>query len=168
MTRLLIVLGCVAIFALCLYGMRTGWRHRGARQSGLAPLPPVPPDLGASLLAPLTGLYVGTTTAEQWQDRVVAHGLGTRAAATATLTAAGLLIDRQGAEPLFIPAAAIASAGIGSGLAGKVMGAGGLLVIRWRLGDGSAAVELDSGLRGDDKSVYPAWVQAVDRLVPAA
>ena len=33
----------------------------------------------------------------------------------------------------------------------------GVLAIRWRLPSG---VELDSGIRGDDKSVYPTWTAA--------
>ena len=45
------------------------------------------------------------------------------------------------------------------GLAGKVMTADGLLVIRWILPSGT---EIDSGVRADDKSVYPRWVAAFD------
>jgi hypothetical protein len=49
------------------------------------------------------------------------------------------------------------------GLAGNVMGQGGLLVLRWRLGP----VEMDTGFRADDKTTYPAWVQAINGKVHA-
>ena len=163
MTRLLIVLACVAFFASCLVAMRLGWSHRGRRQAELPRPTAAPADVGPALLPPAGGLYVGSTSAEHWQDRVVAHGLGVRAAATATLTAAGLLIDRVGAEDVFIPAASIVGAGLGAGLAGKVIGPGGLLVVRWRVGNGPG--ELDTGLRFDDKSAYPDWVSAIDAII---
>jgi hypothetical protein len=38
-----------------------------------------------------------------------------------------------------------------------VTGAGGLLVLRWRLGEH----EVDTGFRADDKSVYPSWVRTL-------
>jgi hypothetical protein len=168
MIRTLIVLGCVVFFLICVGGMRWGWKNRGRRQGDLAVLPAIPTELGPALLPEMTALYVGTTTAENWQDRVVARGLGLRAAATATLTEAGLYIDRQGAEPVFVPADSILGVGLGAGLAGKVMGAGGLLVVRWRLGVGPDAVELDTGLRADDRTVYPDWVHAIEAMETAA
>lgn len=161
MTRALLVAACLAFFALCLLGMQRGWSNRGRRQIALPDLPAAPTDLGKPLAEPISGLYVGSTHAGQWQDRVVANGLGARADAWTTLTAAGVMIDRSGAAPVFIAAADIVSAGVGAGLAGKVMGPGGLLIIRWRLG----SVELDTALRADDKSVYPDWVDAIDALV---
>ena len=161
MTRLLLVLACLAFFGLCLAGMRLGWRHRAQRQDGLGGHTDVPTALSEPLVAPMTGLYVGTTHADKWQDRVVARGLGLRAAMTTTLTAEGMLIERDGAEPIFVAAADLLDVGVGSGLAGKVMGPGGLLIVRWR---DDAGTKLDTGLRGDDKSVYPEWVAAVDRL----
>jgi hypothetical protein len=160
-TRLLLVLATVAVFALALWGMRRGWLARGRRQGDLD-APPVPPaELGPQLLEPLRGLYVGSTMAGAWQDRIVAGGLGVRAAATATLHAEGVVIARQGSEAVFVPAGSIVEAGLAPGLAGKVVGAGGLLVIRWRLGAG----QIDTGLRADDKTKYPEWVAALKGLV---
>jgi len=140
--------------------MRLGWRNRGRRQAGLPPLPQAP-DLDGPELAPvLTGLYVGSTAAARWQDRIVAHSLGERAAATARLTGVGALIERQGGPALFLPAGQLVDARLEPALAGKVVGNGGLLVLRWRHGDQL----LDSGLRADDKAGYPAWIEAVGAL----
>jgi hypothetical protein len=161
MTRLLLVLLCLALLALALLGMRWGWRNRLRSQSSLPAVPPVPAALGAPVAGPATGLYVGTTFATSWQDRVVHGGLGLRSDATATLHPEGVLIDRVGAEPVFVPVASITGARLAPGLAGKVVGDGGLLVLRWRLG----GAELDTGLRADDRTVYPRWVRAIDALI---
>lgn len=161
MTRLLLVLATVALFGLTLWGMRRGWVARGRRQSHLAALQAPPADLGPQLLEPLRGLYVGSTMAGSWQDRIVAGGLGMPADATAMLSAQGMLIQRQGSEGVYIPADSIVEARLAPGLAGKVVGAGGLLVIRWTLGD----EQIDTGLRADDKTKYPEWVAALKGLV---
>jgi hypothetical protein len=138
--------------------MRRGWQHRGRRQQWLPELPPIPAALGAELATPLSGLYVGTTLAARWQDRIVAAGLGTRAEAVARLTEAGAVITRQGSTPVFIPAARLIDARLEPALAGKVVGRGGLLVLRWRHGEH----DLDTGIRADDRTGYPAWIAAVN------
>jgi hypothetical protein len=162
MTRLLLVLICVALVVLALAGMRRGWRNRLRRQAELAPLPAVP-ELGELLAPALAGLYVGTAFSSSWQDRVVHAGLGARADSTATLHPEGVLVDRTGAAPIFVPSDAIESVRLAPGLAGKVMGAGGLLVIRWRLG----TAVLDTGIRADDRGLYPAWVRVLNQLIGA-
>lgn len=163
MTRLMLVLACVVLIVLLLLGMRWGWRNRMMRQAALPALPEVPAALGQPVLAPLTGLYVGTTFAASWQDRVVHEGLGERADATLTLHPEGVLLERQGSTPVFLPRADLREARLAPGLAGKVVGAGGLLVIGWRLGE----AELDTGFRADDKTAYPDWVRALNTKVEA-
>jgi hypothetical protein len=44
-------------------------------------------------------------------------------------------------------------------LAGKVVGRGGVPVPRRRHGE----QDLDSGIRADDKTGYPAWISAIER-----
>jgi hypothetical protein len=145
-------------FILAVAGMRWGWRNRAKRQADLAELPAVPSALGPELAAELTGLYVGSTVATEWQNRIVARGLGERADAVARLTEAGVLIDRQGSAAIFIPSERLIDARLEPALAGKVVGQGGLLVLRWRHG----GLDLDTGLRADDRTVYPAWVRAIE------
>jgi hypothetical protein len=153
--RLLLSLAVVAFFVLCAAGMRLGWRNRQRRQSYLPELPAVP-DLGIPVLAELTGVYVGTTTAGDWQDRIVAHGLGNRAATTVRLFDNGVLLDNAGG-PLWIPADDLVDVRTDRALAGKAMGVDGLLVFRWRLGEHV----LDSGVRGDDRDSYRDWITVV-------
>jgi hypothetical protein len=162
MTRALLVLLCLVLLAVALLGMRRGWRNRLDGQRELPPLPPVPADLGEPELTG-TGLYVGTTFARSWQDRVLHGRLGERAETVAALHPAGLLLDRQGSPAVFVPRTAWVEARLAPGLAGKVMGEGGLLVLRWRLGE----AEVDTGFRADDKTTYPAWVRAINGKVDA-
>ncbi len=161
MTRAELVALFLLLFVLAMAGMWSGWRHRGRRQAGLPELPAVPRTLGAELAEPLSGLYVGTTTATRWQDRIVAGGLGARAESVVRLTEAGALIQRQGSTPIFIPAPQLIDARLEPALAGKVVGRGGLLVLRWQHGE----QQLDTGIRADDKSRYPGWLTAIEQRV---
>ena len=157
MTRAELVLLFIGLFLLVLAGMWWGWQNRAKRQAGLPELPAVPIEIGADLAPELTGLYVGTTVATQWQNRIVARGLGERADSVARLIPAGVVIERQGSGPIFIPSGQLLDARLEPALAGKVVGQGGLLVLRWHHGD----LDLDTGLRADDRTVYPAWVRAI-------
>jgi hypothetical protein len=161
MTRLLLSLLVIALFVLCVAGMRWGWRNRQRRQSHLPALPQPPGTHDAAPLLPTaTGVYVGTTTAGDRQDRIAVGGIGLRSPVTMSLYPDGLLADRTGATPLWIPVDALVDARTDRALAGKVMGTEGLLVIRWRLGDHT----LDTGVRGDDKDGYGEWIDAVREL----
>ena len=128
---LLAVVGVVVLVA-----MRTGWRHRVIRSAAVVPaLYPAPvsgdPVLGAPLTAPFDATYVSTTLASDWLDRVAAHGLGARSTAVVQVFDAGVLIERTGAPDLYLPAAAMRAAGTASGIAGKVVGHEGLVVLTW-------------------------------------
>jgi hypothetical protein len=161
MTRLLLSLIVVVFFALCVAGMWWGWRNRQRRQAAYLPeLPRTAEPDAEPLLPPATGVYVGTTTAGDWQDRIAVGDLGHRAAVEARLYDSGLMLDRTGASPLWIPAESLVGARTERALAGKAMGIDGLLVVRWQLGEH----QLDSGVRGDDKDSYGEWITAVSAL----
>ncbi|GAB90314.1 PH-like domain-containing protein [Gordonia rhizosphera] len=161
----LVIVAAVALVWLGLVALAMrGWRNRGRRQADLIGTPPtVPADLAEPTHGPDTGLYVGSTIAPSWQDRVAVGDFGDRAAAAISSYPDGILIDRQGASDIWIPRASITAVRTERGLAGKVMTADGVLVIRWVLPSGT---EIDSGLRADDKTVYPDWV-AEDPRDPA-
>jgi hypothetical protein len=157
MTRVLLSLAVLAIFLLCLYGMWRGWRRRARRQAGVLPEFPQPPAEPGEARLETTGVYVGTTIGDDWQDRVAVGDIGHRANATLKLTDRGVLVERTGASAMWIPRDGVEGARTARGLAGKVMTADGLLVLRWRLGGQT----FDTGFRGDDKDVYEQWVQAL-------
>jgi hypothetical protein len=153
----------VLVILLAAYGLLVGWRHRAARHSDFPELPVPADDLGAELTAPISGLYVSTTAAGRWQDRIVARGLGRRAAATVHLHPAGILIDRVGETPLFLAAADVRAVGTAPGIAGKVMGMpDGILVLTWVL----AGTGLDSGVRVNDLEAQAQWLAAAEQIYP--
>lgn len=155
------VLGLAVLVAFVYWLMRQGWKWRGSLQSGLSDLATRPDGFadGEKLLT-LTGRYHASTTAGQWLDRIVAHGLGTRSRVELTLTEQGLDVVRPGAADFFVPAADLREARTDKALAGKVLPEGGLLVITWALGDRL----IDSGFRSDHSAEHPAWVEAVNHL----
>ncbi|MFB8089961.1 hypothetical protein EAO73_23275 [Streptomyces sp. col6] len=155
------VIGLVVLVVFVYWLMRQGWKWRGNLQSDL-PAPATVPDgyADGEKLLTLSGRYHASTTAGQWLDRIVAHGLGTRSRVELTLTADGLDVARPGAADFFVPAADLRGARTERALAGKVLPEGGLLVITWALGDRL----IDSGFRSDHSAEHPAWVDAVNHL----
>ncbi|MGP4004503.1 PH-like domain-containing protein [Streptomyces sp. 8N706] len=153
------VVGLLLFIALVYWLMREGWKWRRLLQSDLPELPSLPETTGEPRLS-LTGRYHGSTTAGQWLDRIVAHGLGTRSRAELTLTAEGLEVLRPGARDFFVPVDALRGARLDKGIAGKVLTEGGLLVVTWQHGDRL----IDSGFRSDSAAEHPAWVEALNDL----
>ncbi|MCY0919808.1 hypothetical protein OS965_16790 [Streptomyces sp. H27-G5] len=157
--RIAWVVGLLVFIAFVYWLMRQGWKWRGALQSDLPELPAAPSGLPEHRLA-LTGRYHGSTTAGQWLDRIVVHGLGVRSRVELTLTDAGLDVVRPGATDFFVPAARLRGARLDKGIAGKVLTEGGLLVVTWAHGDKL----IDSGFRSDRAAEHAAWVEAINHM----
>ncbi|MEU7075665.1 hypothetical protein AB0B30_28290 [Streptomyces narbonensis] len=153
------VAGLLLFVVLVYWLMRQGWKWRGSLQSDLPELPTAPEAPGAATLT-LSGRYHGSTTAGQWLDRIVAHGLGTRSRVELTLTDAGIAVVRPGANDFFIPAEALREARLDKGIAGKVLAEGGLLIVTWAHGEKL----LDSGFRSDRAAEHTAWVEALNSM----
>ncbi|MBQ0888458.1 hypothetical protein KBZ94_26630 [Streptomyces sp. RM72] len=154
------VVGLGLFVALVYWLMREGWKWRGTLQGDLPELPSAPDDPGAAKLV-LSGRYHGSTTAGQWLDRIVAHGLGTRSRVELTLTDAGLDVVRPGAADFFVPVAALREARLDKGIAGKVLTEGGLLVVTWAHGDKL----IDSGFRSDHAAEHNTWVDTLNGMI---
>ncbi|KUN01988.1 hypothetical protein AQI95_28255 [Streptomyces yokosukanensis] len=154
------LVGLVLFIALVYWLMREGWKWRGTLQSDLPAPPSAPEETGPAKLE-LSGRYHGSTTAGQWLDRIVAHGLGTRSRAQLTLTEAGLEVERPGANDFFVPTAALRGARLDKGIAGKVLTEGGLLVVTWALGDKL----IDSGFRSDHAAEHTEWVDTLNQMI---
>ncbi|MEU9667941.1 hypothetical protein AB0E25_20555 [Streptomyces bobili] len=175
------VVGLGLFVALVYWLMREGWKWRGTLQSdlpelptrpspvsalnggGKPPLPGMPSDAGEARLTVLamSGRYHGSTTAGQWLDRIVAHGLGTRSRVQLTLTDAGLDVVRPGASDFFVPAGALREAVLGKGIAGKVLTEGGLLLVTWEHG----GKLIDSGFRSDHAAEHTEWVDTINSMI---
>ncbi|WP_230009708.1 hypothetical protein, partial [Microbacterium sp. Bi128] len=159
------------LFTLVLIGvalalLAVGWRNRLRRQSDVEPLPEVPAELGAPLAA-ADGQYVASTTAGDWLDRIAVHNLGIRTNAKLSVHPEGVLFERAGAGPVFIPAGCLTGVRQESGMAGKFVEKDGLLVLSWMLG----SHELDTGYRtrrAEDKAVLLTTLQDLISAAPQA
>ncbi|MEV0227698.1 hypothetical protein [Streptomyces sp. NPDC050704] len=154
------LVGLALFIALVYWLMREGWKWRGTLQGDLPELPAVPDDPGPARLS-MSGRYHGSTTAGQWLDRIVAHGLGTRSRVELTLTDAGLDVVRPGAADFFVPVSQLREARLDKGIAGKVLTEGGLLVVTWEHGDKL----LDSGFRSDVAAEHTEWVETLNHMI---
>jgi hypothetical protein len=136
--------------------MMRGWRARARRQAGvIGRLPALPDSVGPVLVGPTTGLYVGSTIAPSWQDRIAVGDLGYRSKAVLTRYPEGIMLKRSGTIPIWIPDESITAIRTERGIAGKAMTHEGILAIRWKLPSGT---EIDTGFRGDNRDEYDKWV----------
>jgi len=161
------IFGIVVVIAIGIITRRmlSGWRNRARRQAEqIGVLPPMPGLLHPAVSGPTRGLYVGSTFASHWLDRVAVGDLGYRAKAVLSRYPEGILLERSGASPIWIPAESVTAVRTEKALAGKVIpgrrGVGNpaaILVIRWRLPSGT---EIDTGFRGDERLDYARWVSS--------
>jgi hypothetical protein len=147
----------VLLIAFFIRQMMRGWLHRAQRQAEMiGALPPLPDTVGPAIIPATKGLYVGSTIAPSWQDRIAVGDLGFRAKATLTRYPEGIMLQRTGAGPIWIPDESITAIRTERGIAGKAMTHDGILAIRWRLPSGT---EIDTGFRGDDRRELANWVE---------
>ena len=86
---LVILLG-LALLAL----MWVGWRARARRTAGVGAAS-VEPTAAATLV--VVGVYVSSTTAGEWLDRIAADGLGVRSPVVVEVGPDGVWLRRRGA-----------------------------------------------------------------------
>ncbi|MFC4904211.1 ABC transporter permease [Kocuria oceani] len=165
MDQLTTVLGTLLLLALLFALIRRGWAGRVRRQAGI-PAPPAPPA-GAEEREPrlaVPGMYVATTETGAPLERIAAHGLGVRARARALVLDEGVLFERQGAAPLFVPAADVVAVGTSSGMVGKFVEKDGLAVLTWSLG----GTVVDTGFRTQRAEDKRRLLAEVEAIAPAA
>jgi hypothetical protein len=158
------ILGTLVILAAAYFGMYRGWRNRQSRQADLAPLPAVPPQEGRDKNRGVEGVYVATTSAGDWMDRIAVHELGVRSIADLAVSEAGLIFHRQGAADVFIPIGHLTGVRTDRGIAGKVTAEkSGLVVVTWNH-DGR---ELDTGFRPRRKADTAPLTESIATLIGA-
>jgi phosphate/sulfate permease len=165
----LILAALIAVaIAFLIRRMLRGWLHRAQRQAeSIGKLPPMPDTVGPAIIPATKGLYVGSTiaTAEDpgadanapgWLDRVVVGDLGFRSKAVLTRYPEGIMLQRIGATPIWIPDESIAVIRAERGMAGKALTHEGILAIRWTLPSGT---QIDTGFRSDDRRELANWIE---------
>jgi hypothetical protein len=158
-TMLIIAAVLAVLIALAIRQMMRGWLHRAQRQAQLiGTLPTLPDTVGPALIPATKGLYVGSTLAPSWLDRIAVGDLGYRAKAVMTRYPEGIMLQRTGAGPIWIPDDSIEAIRTEKGIAGKAMTHEGILAIRWRLPSGA---EIDTGFRADNRDEYSKWLEGV-------
>ncbi len=155
----LVFAGVLAVvIALIIHLMLRGWRRRAERQmSTIGQLPALPDTVGQAVIPGIKGLYVGSTIAPSWQDRIAVGDLGYRTTGVLTRYPEGIMLQRSGGNPIWIPAEAVTAIRAERGLAGKVLTHDGILTIRWRLPGGT---EIDTGFRADERADHDNWIVA--------
>ncbi|MEV0952564.1 hypothetical protein [Promicromonospora sp. NPDC050249] len=166
----------LAVF-LVLYVTLIGRRRLAQRTTTLVPRPPAVPGVdqtgadqtGPVRFGPLEAVYVSTTLHGDWLARVGAHGLGDRSNALVSVHDGGVLVEREGADDLWVPVHTIRSTSLAPGMAGKYVGADGLVVLTWAVpeADDVAAALVDTGLRTRRAEDRGALVDAVRHLLAA-
>jgi hypothetical protein len=155
----LTVIAVIAIVAL----MWWGWRNRKRRQQDLAAPAPVPaPLLEATPLAGAEGMYVTTVRGRDYLDRVAVHGLGLRTNARLEVHPDGVVVLRQGSGNFLIPAADLVEVGLDSGMSGKFVESGGLIVMTWLL----SGQEVTTGFRTRAAGDRDPLRSAIERIIP--
>jgi hypothetical protein len=81
--------------------------------------------------------------------------LGYRTKVVLTRYPEGIMLQRTGATPIWIPDESISAIRAERGIAGKAMTHDGILAIRWKLPSGT---EIDTGFRGENRADYSKWV----------
>ncbi len=160
--RALYTLATLGIVVLLYLLMLKGWRSRQRRQGDLPPPPQAPAQRGDVLVGATPGLFVGTTFAGDWLDRVAVHDLAHRAAGWLVVATDGVHVEREGLPDLYLPYRDVSAATTGDGHAGKVVGKDGLLLVDWRLGDRL----LTSAFRADDHDAHRRLAAAITSQLP--
>ncbi len=154
----LLTLTIIAVVFALMFG---GWRGRLKRQGAVAELPEVPPGLGQPLMS-VPGQYVVTTASGDWLDRLAVHGLGVRTPAVVNIFTHAIVIERRGAQDLFIAQDALTEISTQAGMAGKFVEKDGLVVIGWRLGGAG----VDTGFRTTEAGAKRPLLEALQALLP--
>lgn len=138
----------LVLMVMALAAAGWGWYRRVKRYSPLTELlrfekPESEPTLVVS------ALYVATTEADTPIARVAAGPLAYRAKATVAIHPEGISVVLAGSPPLLFPRTPVLQAGLATWTIDRVVEPGGLLLVRWELGQS----EVDSYFRIVDGDV---------------
>lgn len=153
----------VLVFLLLLLGLMVlGWQRRKRRQADIAAPQSAPDSLG-TMLGSFVGKYVATTSAGDPLDRIAVHGLGFRGSVVLTVSDAGLLLERSGSRPLWIPRADLKDIRRATWTIDRVVEPDGMHLLEWSLGD----TLVDTYLRMDDGTALDGALSSLTERKPS-
>ncbi len=147
---------------VAVWAMWRNWRKRIARQDWVQTYPLPGREFVPRL--ELSGRYVACVPTEDWLERIAANGLGMPGRADILVGADGVLIRRDGALDVFLPAGQIVEATSAKGIAQEVYERDGIVAITWRSGLRS----ITTGLRLPRAAEHVALLDAVSELIGKA
>jgi hypothetical protein len=160
-SKLLLSALILLVFAGLVWLMWRGYQRRAAGQADLPEPAAAPAGFAVAAEAEgVDGVYASTTTHGDWLDRIAVHGLGVRSNARAAVSEEGVFFSREAAPDLFIPAADVVGAELAPGIAGKVTGGEGVVLVTWRLGERT----LDTGFHPRARAERERLVSAINTL----
>lgn len=143
----------LVVITVLIQLMMRSWHRRSREQTELiGALPDVPDQVGAASIT-TRGHYCGCMMAPGWNERIAAGDLGYRSKAVLTRYAGGIMVERQRAQPIWIPQDSITNIRMERRMTGRI----GILAIRWRLPSG---VEIDTGFRANHRGDYDGWLES--------
>ncbi len=161
---ILTVIGLAVVLLL----MWWGWRNRKRRQQDIAAPAPVPAEvLESEPLAGAEGMYVATVRGRDYLDRIAVHDLGLRTNARLEVHRTGVALLREGGTNLFIQQSDLREARLDSGMSGKFVEKGGLLVISWTLADREVSTGFRTRAASDRDPLLTAIQALIDGEPPA-
>lgn len=131
----------VACILFALLAIRA-WKTRAKRQSSLFLSPLEKLAAKGEPLAEADAFYVATTFADNYLERIAAHGLGARGFSKIQVFADGVLISRIGERDLAIVGDDLISVSYSQVAIDKAVESDGLMVLSWRAGETTLATHL--------------------------
>ncbi|WP_346845383.1 hypothetical protein [uncultured Rothia sp.] len=164
-SRLIPTLICLALIFVIVALMRKGWNSRKRSQSTWGKLAEVPAHYDdLTPLAVIPGTYVSTTVMGDWLDRIATDTLGVKSEARLLIYKEALIVERQGAQDIFLSDRDILGVRLQSGATGKFVEKDGLLIVSWNYEQQKADFAFRSQFSEDKLRAQ----QLIEQMAPAA
>ena len=160
MTKNLMALISAVVFVFLVVVAVRAWRARITQQQASFSKPLEALEFFGEHLASASGLYVATTFAMNHLERIAAYGLGARGVAQILVFSEGLLIIRNGENPIAIDRANLQGANLGQTTIDKSVEPGGLLQIDWNQDE----VKLTTHLRITDSPIRDTVFNEISKI----
>lgn len=160
MTKNFMALLSALVFALLVSVAVRAWRERIKRQEAEFSAPFEALEFFGELLANAKGFYVATTTAINHLERIAAYGLGLRGAAQVMVFSEGVLIIRNGENPIAIDRSQLSGVNFGQAAIDKSVEPEGLLQVNWQQDN----VQLTTHMRIQDQTARKTVFDAIEGL----